>query len=181
VVLCLGFAMLFALAVASVTAAAQQPAAQAQSRIDLTRVRFVPSYQIVNSTVTAEPDNVVVVVQTSWHPKGVDYYKLDNYAFQYTTADSKTGSVPAIAAGSQDTLIDGSSLQVWSCAKGGLIHGIVSSGQSITGTTVVAVLPKDVTSFTLNIKDIAFVSPLVQRDSWKDSIPDRVKVPKRRK
>jgi len=57
---------------------------------------------------------------------------------------------------------------VWNCAKGGLINGTVPEGQSITGATIVAVLPKDVTSFTLSIKDIAFVSPLVQRDSWQD-------------
>jgi hypothetical protein len=176
-----GFAVLLVLAVASVTAAAQQPAAQAQNHIDLTRVRFVPSYRIVNSTVTAEPDNVVVIVQTNWHPQGVDFYKLDNYAFQYTTAESKTGSAPAIAAGSQDTLITGTKLQVWNCAKGGLINGTVSEGQSITGATIVAVLPKDVTSFTLSIKDLAFVSPLVQRDSWQDLVPERVKIPKRRK
>jgi hypothetical protein len=145
---------------------------QTPGRVEVTKVEFVRSYQMLNKTVTALPDDVIAVVQTSeqWaSPRPIsEWTKLTNYVFQYTTADSRTGFAPGLAVGSQMELANGQMLQVWADAEGGRLNYGVAS-HYIDGLTVLAALPKSVTSFTLSIKDIAFVSRPIQRDSGKDS------------
>jgi hypothetical protein len=203
---CMTSTVFLILALASVTAAAQQsakkPAVQSQTmdsskdakpqtseEMKITKVEFVSSYQMINTTVTAQPDKVIAVVQTDrqWAKPVVAWLKLSNYVFQYTTADSKTGFVPAVAAGNQNKLPSGSMLQVWIHEKtgsgqpslisdgdknfvtvdGDVANGIVEPSQYIGGLAVLAALPKNVTSFTLSIKDIAYVSQRIQRDTEK--------------
>jgi hypothetical protein len=173
------------MALASVTTVAQQPAQktggpgqtaaspnqtkpQVPKDFKVTKVDFVPSFKMVNTTVTAQPGQVIVVVQTDSAANGAGT-KLDHYAFKYTTAGSKTGSIPALATGGQYTLVDGEKLQTWICVNRGLISGMVDLSQNITGFTVVAALPNDVTSFTLSIQDWGYLSPLIRRDSQKGS------------
>lgn len=141
-------------------------AAKPAVRLEVKKVEFVPSYQMLNAEIEAKPDEVIVVVQTDWNPPGVVTDSLANYAFRYTTANSKTGSVPALAAGTPVELVGGQIRQFWICAKLGLISGWPSPSQMTSGFTVVTVLPKDVTSFTLSNTDIPFALPLIQRASW---------------
>ena len=140
-----------------------------ESKIEITKVDYVYTYSMPTTTVTAEPDKVIIVVQTNqkWENHAWVSVALDNYVFQYTTADSKTGSAHAVAVGNQDKLADGSMLQVWRYSEG-LSDGVVGPSQYITGLTVMAALPKDVISFTINIKNISFVSQPIKCDMGKD-------------
>jgi hypothetical protein len=132
----------------------------------VTKVRFLTEYRIVDSTAQPKPGAVLAVVQTNRAGDTDDITcSLEDYVFQYTTAGSATGSIPAFAVGEQDTLMGGQMLQMWHSAEGGVIHGTVPSRQSIAGLTILAPLPKDVTSFTLTIKHLNFVSETIQRDS----------------
>ena len=147
-------------------AAASSSAAKSPAPVifKITKVEFLPSYQMLRATARAKPYEVIVVVQTDWEPHGSVTSKLDHYAIRYTTAGSNTGSVPALASGTRHTLVNGEQLQIWNCAQAGVVSGV--SAQNITGFTVVAALPQDVTSFTVSNQEISFASPPIQRSAW---------------
>jgi len=188
--------LLLAILAGAFVSVAQEKAGPPQTSepIRITKVEFVSEYRIGDTTVTALPDKVIAVVQTNrkWEPPApkvvsdVAWMKLDNYVFQYTVPSSKTGSVSAIAVGNQQELPSGNMLQLWVHKKqgsaqqnmvnvggqfvpidGDLITSTVLPSQYISGLTVLAALPKNVTSFVLSFKEIAYVSEPIHRDPEK--------------
>lgn len=160
---------------------------QTTGNIQITKVSFVSSYQLVREKVTAQPGKVIAVIQTNREfSKPFDVMlSLSNYTIRYNTSDSKTGVAPAIAVGNQHDLPSGEMMQAWCNAQshtggqslvadekgnfksmdGKMESGIVEHSRYISGLTILVSLPENVSSFTISIKDIAFVSHLIQRFS----------------
>lgn len=165
---------------------------QTSGQITITKVEFVSEYSMVGANARTKPGGVIAVVQTNRkmaRPSGqlerdFAWAKLSNYVFQYTTSDSKTATATALAVGNQDELPSGSRMQVWVHAKQGssgqqsmlgfggkfvtvdgeVISGMVAPSQYITGLTVLAPFPDNVTSFTLTFKEAGFVTAPIKRD-----------------
>jgi hypothetical protein len=159
----------------SVFAMAQRKTPQTSEQIKITKVEFVSEYKAGNYVCRPTPNAVIAVVQTNRQPKGDRpdiKIGLDDYVFQYTTAGSKTGSIPAYAVGEQAvfSLPQGDmAVQYWHTGPAGSFNNTVGPSQYISGLTLLAVLPKDVTSFTLTIKHLNFVSGPIRHEPGKDS------------
>lgn len=170
----------------------QNSGPQTSGQITITKVEFVSEYSMAGANAQAKPGGVIAVVQTNRKmvqpsgdlERGYAWAKLSNYVFQYTTSDSKTATATALAVGNQDELPSGSRMQVWVHAKQGssgqqsmlgfggkfvkvdgeVTSGMVAPSQYITGLTVLAPLPNNVTSFTLTFKETGFVTAPIKRD-----------------
>jgi hypothetical protein len=160
----------------------------ALGHLEITNAEFVREYGLCDLRVAARPEKVFAVVQTFSHAKlkssEFTRTRLDDFVFQYTTADSATGSAPAFAVGGDlGTLTSGGSMRVWISRHLNLnprvqvdttIDGVAVDGDvmncvvpvAIDGLTVVAVLPQNVTSFKLcklSRQSIGLVSKMIQR------------------
>jgi hypothetical protein len=191
-VLCMGTAAFLVPVLAPVTAAAQRSGSKAavpsqsadssknakpqtSGQVEVTKVEFLAEYTMCGFVLRPKPTgDMIVVVQTNIRedPFNSAWGKLDNYAFEYTTAASGTGSSPSGAVGYQYTLTNGQNWNFWH--TGGGVRDCVGAPPSreVGRIIVVGVLPKNATSFKLsvrNVADIPLVSGPIQHDTGKGS------------
>jgi hypothetical protein len=140
------------------------PAPQASKPVSITKVEFVPEYQILRqATAKPKPGGVIAVVQLNLEGGARDIaIGLDDYLYQFADSASKMNSLPAFAVGEQFES-GGVMEQWWHVVNAGLIRGSAGPSERIGGLTILALLPDYATSFTLTIKHLHFVSEPIQR------------------
>ncbi len=144
---------------------AQEKAAapRTSAPIKITKVEFVSEYQILSQTTAKpKPGGLIAVVQLNLDGDARDIIGLENYVCQFADKASKTNSVTAFAVGEQFES-GGVMEQWWHVAGTGLVKGSPGPSQSISGLTILALLPDYVASFTLTIKHLHFVSEPIKR------------------
>jgi hypothetical protein len=129
-----------------------------QIDVNITKVTYLNNYKLCDKLLTPKEGNIIVLLETNLSVD-INDIKLDKFKFICKTHISDTLNLPAFAIGQQFTMADGATImQMWFNSDNGLIHGMVNKKQSINGTTIIGILPKEFISFKLAISDNSFVS-----------------------